>query len=181
MTLLLRLSGLAACAALALAGCDKTPSSAPVPQPKATAAGAPSAATPGPAVGAATVPGEGPDLEALRTPDWRKCLETGEAAAGQTAAMLACAEAEWKRQDAALNTAYQALMAKTPNAEQPLIRNAEKAWVTFRDAECDAQAAPDAGGSIQSLVLLECKTDLTLLRIQTLKQHQDEINMQDEG
>lgn len=48
------------------------------------------------------------------------------------------------------------------------LRLAQEAWNLYRDAECLFSASGSAGGSAYSMVLAECKDDLTRARIAKL-------------
>ncbi len=52
-----------------------------------------------------------------------------------TASQLACYEAEYAAQDKRLNTAYKTLMRLIPKSDQELLRNAQRQWIKYRDAD----------------------------------------------
>jgi uncharacterized protein YecT (DUF1311 family) len=77
-----------------------------------------------------------------------------------------CAEYQFTRADAELNDAYGAfkkLIANDVQARAHLLK-AQRAWLSFRDAECALEALPSEGGSSQALVILQCQTRLTQAR-----------------
>lgn len=86
----------------------------------------------------------------------------------------ACAHADWKAADAALNLAYQDAMAlleewdaALPSDEQggaKALREAQRAWITFRDKACAAEGHAMRGGSAEPLLVYGCMRLLTLER-----------------
>lgn len=58
-----------------------------------------------------------------------------------TAGMMECERQAFARWDKELNTAYFKLMKALPPAEQEALRNAQRKWLAFRDAEFAALAA----------------------------------------
>ena len=67
------------------------------------------------------------------------------------AAMNAQARAEFEKADAELNKTYEALLTKLPDAEgKEKLKQSQRAWVAFRDAEA-AFAANQARGRLRWL------------------------------
>ena len=92
-------------------------------------------------------------------------------AGGATFAMQDCISEELERQDRRLNGAYEALMGSVPEKRRAQLRDAQRKWIAFRDANCefyyDAQ-----GGSAARLASNECVVTLTADRaheLETLK------------
>ena len=85
--------------------------------------------------------------------------------------MTFCAEREWQIADADLNAAYGAaqVMMKAVDADLTkdqqgaalTLRDAQRAWVTFRDAACAAEGYPSRGGSIEPMIIYACRARLT--------------------
>lgn len=74
------------------------------------------------------------EIEARYTPALGLCLDTPD---GQTTAgTVGCIAEELKVQDAALNVAYRQLTAGMNPRQQAGLRNAQRAWIAFRDADC---------------------------------------------
>lgn len=75
-----------------------------------------------------------------------------------------CADLAFQAADAELNDAYADAVAFARDvggeAEEKL-RVAQRAWVVFRDAACDAEAYPNEGGSIQPMIFSYCLARLT--------------------
>ena len=82
-----------------------------------------------------------------------------------------CAEQEWLAADADLNAAYgvaraqmQGIDADLPASERgaaAYLRDAQRAWVTFRDATCAAEGYAMHGGSAEPMVIYGCRARLT--------------------
>lgn len=97
-----------------------------------------------------------------------------------TADMNRCADAEFARADADLNAAYRKALASIPEfASDPpwdpksweeALRASQRAWVAFRDAECDKHVAMFwTNGSGATVDILGCKTEKTEQRTKELK------------
>lgn len=87
---------------------------------------------------------------------------------GVTATMLACMSAETRRQDARLNQAYKTVLAQLSEARQRELRDAQRAWLKFRDANCRFYADPD-GGSIATVEASDCVMSATAARARELE------------
>lgn len=77
--------------------------------------------------------------------------------------MNLCAARMHARADTVLNERYQQLvrlMAPAPRRVQAL-REAQRAWIRFRDAECGFEASEFEGGSMQPMIDALCRADLT--------------------
>ncbi|MBF4473509.1 lysozyme inhibitor LprI family protein [Flavobacterium sp. HJJ] len=83
--------------------------------------------------------------------------------------MNATANANYKKADAELNKVYKQLMAMLDQNEKPLLIQAEKDWVKFRDSHCKFDASQYEGGSIQPLIYSTCLEELTKKRIAEIK------------
>ena len=96
--------------------------------------------------------------------------------------MNACAAIEFGQADAELNAAYRAAIAEArrldaeidrnydtrPTSEEKL-REAQRAWLVFRDAHCTFEAYGDArGGSMEPMSYEVCRTALTRERTEQL-------------
>lgn len=82
-----------------------------------------------------------------------------------------CAYDDWEAADAALNDAYQEAMAllqdwdaNLPEDEQggaQALKEAQRAWITFRDKACEAEGYAMKGGSAEPLLVYGCMRLLT--------------------
>ncbi len=92
-----------------------------------------------------------------------------------------CSQEGWERADKALNRAYQAALESAQvfdewpegRAEETL-RAAQRAWVPFRDAACDAEAATWEGGTGQAMIYYGCMEQLTVERTEHLQAYADQ-------
>lgn len=83
---------------------------------------------------------------------------------GPQSQMNICSANSYQQADARLNDIYKQAVAsaKVSGGEAPaLLRTAQRAWITYRDAACAAEAAPYEGGSIQPLIRTSCLKKLT--------------------
>jgi uncharacterized protein YecT (DUF1311 family) len=84
--------------------------------------------------------------------------------------MTQCAWADFEAADGELNWIYGAVIAAARNGGfEDEIRAAQRAWIGFRDAACEAEAAPYDGGSIQPMIEARCLERVTLARIEDLQ------------
>jgi uncharacterized protein YecT (DUF1311 family) len=85
---------------------------------------------------------------ALKEPtgDFDACMGK---AAGVTADMLDCIGADTKRQDAALNRNYQAVIKTLSADRRQKLVTAQRAWLAYRTAQTSFTADPDGGTSAQ--------------------------------
>ena len=85
-----------------------------------------------------------------------------------------CAALEFDTADKALNAQYKktraamvAIDADLDNdmkgAEKALVK-AQRAWVDYRDGECEAQGFEARGGSMEPMLVSGCKAELTKMR-----------------
>ena len=74
--------------------------------------------------------------------DYDACMEKS---GGVTSKMLDCIEAETERQEARLNRIYKKIMAQLDGAAKKRLREAQQAWIKFRDANVDFYRDPNGG------------------------------------
>lgn len=89
------------------------------------------------------------------------------------ATMTVCANRAYKQSDAELNKTYKAIAARLKD-DKPLAQKliaAQRAWVTFRDAECGFATGNAEGGSIYPMVLAACLDRQTKARTEDLKRY----------
>ncbi len=85
-----------------------------------------------------------------------------------TAGMIECIDAEFLRQDAQLNKAYQALMANLTEPRREKLKQAQRIWLKYRDANCDFYADPD-GGTMAQVSANNCMLSTTAERARELE------------
>ena len=79
-----------------------------------------------------------------------------------------CAGRDFQAADARLNAVYRSMMSRYDAPNQAFFKSAEKAWIAYRDAECNFETNGTAGGSINSMMLTQCRTEKTNARIKEL-------------
>src|SRR5262245_54003310 len=79
-----------------------------------------------------------------------------------------CAQQRYEKADARLNKAYKPLLAGLDPEHQVKLKAAQKAWIAFRDAECDLEASEALHGSMEGQVLFMCLEAATEARIKEL-------------
>jgi uncharacterized protein YecT (DUF1311 family) len=94
--------------------------------------------------------------------------------------MNICQQQVWQESDERLNAVYAETVAilQERDAEFPLdgaseedrLRAAQRAWVAFRDANCDAAGYSMRGGSAEPLLVFGCMHQMTEARIVELTQ-----------
>ena len=85
--------------------------------------------------------------------------------------MNQCAYLDWEKADTRLNDAYGLAMAllKDWDADLPeddrgaarALKEAQRAWITFRDKACEAEGYAMKGGSAEPLLVYGCMFQLT--------------------
>ena len=94
------------------------------------------------------------------------CYEADESQQG----MNRCAGDAYERADKALNAAWATAVVayKGDTDASKLLLDAQRAWLKYRDAHCQASAYDSLGGSIWPLLNSGCLADLTRKRTQEL-------------
>jgi uncharacterized protein YecT (DUF1311 family) len=101
-----------------------------------------------------------------------------------------CADLDFQRADAELNRVYREEIAGAHQADREIdrsfdrrptaeavLREAQRAWVIFRDAQCIYEAYGEArGGSMEPMVDSGCRARLTRERIAQLTQPAEEAH-----
>lgn len=102
--------------------------------------------------------------------------------ASATAEMNWCAEQEFDAADAELNKVYAEALKSIPEmASEPpydakawegALRASQRAWVAYRDAECDAHVPMFwTGGSGATAEIIGCRTTMTKARTKEIQEH----------
>jgi len=90
-------------------------------------------------------------------------------AGGMTGDMIACNGEELDRQDARLNNAYKKLMSsKLSRDRKKALLKAQRAWIKFREANCDYYTDPHGGWGARWNVS-ECLLTMTATRAKDLE------------
>ncbi|MCT7976367.1 lysozyme inhibitor LprI family protein [Laspinema olomoucense] len=85
--------------------------------------------------------------------------------------MNACARQRWEATDRELNRIYQTLVPQLSNSRRQQLVTAQRAWITFRDAECSFYSSIAEGGSMQPMLRSGCLANLTEIRNSELYQY----------
>lgn len=82
-----------------------------------------------------------------------------------------CAGDAYKKADAALNAAYKQVMARLKDSEDAAksLVAAQRAWIGYRDAECDFMSSGVEGGSARPMIVAQCLEQETTRRTDDLK------------
>jgi uncharacterized protein YecT (DUF1311 family) len=96
----------------------------------------------------------------------QECDRSDESQAG----MNICAHKDYEVADAKLNETYGEVMKRLSDDPdgRKLLQAAQRAWIAFRDAECDFSTADSQGGSIHPMLMLGCLQGLTEARTEQL-------------
>ena len=85
-----------------------------------------------------------------------------------------CAAQAYARSDAVLNQVWDRVYPPVRGSTLgDKVLTAQRAWLTFRDAACDSEAAVFEGGSLAPLIHATCMTRLTEARIRDLETFDD--------
>ena len=85
------------------------------------------------------------------------------------AEMNICWGKEYKAADATLNQVYRQLFAKLDDEQKAQLKNAQTAWLKYRDANCEFVADQYKGGSMRPMIAAICLADITSNRSTELK------------
>jgi uncharacterized protein YecT (DUF1311 family) len=102
--------------------------------------------------------------------EYSSCIDK---ANGVNLALIDCALAETKRQDARLNENYKRLMSKLTEERKSALLEAQRAWIKFRDANCAFWDDP-AGGQSAAVTAKECILTMTADRASELELANDQ-------
>ncbi|UTH75507.1 lysozyme inhibitor LprI family protein [Chromobacterium sp. IIBBL 290-4] len=109
------------------------------------------------------------DEAMLYSADYDQCMNQ----AASTAAMLDCIHTEHGKQDKLLNDNYKKLMAQFSSKRQPRLLAAQRLWLQYREANCQAYVDPD-GGTAEALTGADCMLRATAERAAELAKMQPE-------
>jgi len=96
--------------------------------------------------------------------------------------MTACAARDWQEADAALNAQWEQTAAHMrqrdamydhshedrPGFHDQLL-SAQRAWLAFRDAHCTTEGYVARGGTLEPMLVAQCKAELTRQRTRQLQ------------
>ena len=81
-----------------------------------------------------------------------------------TSENAACFEAEFARQDAALNAAWKGAFARVTGPDHARLLAAQRAWLAGRDPFCRKDSDAFSGGTIAPVIYSSCRVELTIRR-----------------
>lgn len=85
--------------------------------------------------------------------------------------MNICAGKAYEKSDAELNSLYKQIEARLKDDADTtkLLVTAQRAWVAFRDAECNFSSSEVSGGTAYPFISSSCLDNMTQIRIGNLK------------
>ncbi|MQG93788.1 lysozyme inhibitor LprI family protein [Pseudomonas sp. MN1F] len=98
------------------------------------------------------------------SPAYNQCMDK----ASSTQAMSSCIQAETQLQDQRLNRVYKQLMAKLDSAPQQSLRDVQRQWIGYRDANCKFHVQA-TGGTLAQLEGGMCMLDMNRERAAELE------------
>lgn len=75
--------------------------------------------------------------------------------------MNLCEGKNFEQADGRLNAVYGKLAAKVSPAGKAKLVDAQRAWIKYRDAQCQFEAFGTNGGSINGMMVSQCMTQMT--------------------
>lgn len=97
--------------------------------------------------------------------------------------MNACADIEYQKADKDLNAAYRQLRNKmsewdktadeTSRGALDALVAAQRAWVAFRDANCEVAGFQARGGTMEPMLVSSCLADMSTKRAEELRELSD--------
>lgn len=75
--------------------------------------------------------------------------------------MNTCSAEQYQLADQQLNATWQKVNAMADSNQKNLLKKAQNAWISLRDADCALLASGSEGGSVQPMVRNQCLTDKT--------------------
>ncbi|RAS32722.1 MULTISPECIES: lysozyme inhibitor LprI family protein [unclassified Pseudomonas] len=95
---------------------------------------------------------------------YNQCMDS----ASSTVAMSSCIQTETQLQDQRLNRVYQQLTTKLAPGPQKSLRDVQRKWITYRDANCKFHVQA-SGGTLAQLEGGMCVLDMTRERAAELE------------
>ncbi|RAU38789.1 lysozyme inhibitor LprI family protein [Enterobacter sp. RIT418] len=75
-----------------------------------------------------------------------------------------CSAQQYQAADKKLNQTYQAAIARAAAPQRDLLKKAQQAWITLRDADCAFIGSGTEGGSVQPMIMNQCLAEKTVER-----------------
>ena len=108
--------------------------------------------------------------------DLKKCL--AQHTNFTTAGMVNCVGTAYQQMDSRLNEVYSLLMGKLTPPKRELLKDAQRKWLAFRDAELKLTKSldPNVGGTISSVTGAGDSYEILKKRTKEIEQHLRTIN-----
>nr|WP_298100997.1 lysozyme inhibitor LprI family protein [uncultured Shinella sp.] len=103
--------------------------------------------------------------------------------------MNVCADRDYQKADDALNAAYKKALAAAHETDESLkdmgenyvgavdaLKRAQRAWIGYRDGQCELAGFGARGGSMEPMLVSGCLADLTTKRTAELKDFYEQEN-----
>lgn len=81
-----------------------------------------------------------------------------------------CAAKAYQIADQQLNMAYKQAQKHFDKGGQEKLKEAQKQWISYRDAQCAVEAYDSEGGSIQPVIINNCLERLTVQQAENVRQ-----------
>ncbi|HGA2976227.1 TPA: lysozyme inhibitor LprI family protein [Klebsiella aerogenes] len=78
--------------------------------------------------------------------------------------MNQCAAAQYQAAYKKLNETWQQALKRASGQQLELLKKAQQAWISLRDADCAFLASGAEGGSMQPMLISQCMTDKSVER-----------------
>lgn len=88
-----------------------------------------------------------------------------------------CSVRDYQTLDAQLNATYNTYRKMLEPKQKEALKQAELAWIKYRDLVCDYEADQYAGGSMSGLVYNSCLKRITTARLVDLKRYLEEAEL----
>lgn len=103
-----------------------------------------------------------------------RTIRTGIAVLGLLVAPFAAAQSgDASKADAELNGNYKTLLSQLDAPDQQRLRDAQRAWIAFRDKECAFRTQGGQSGAMDAATAADCVAELTRQRADALKRQLD--------
>jgi uncharacterized protein YecT (DUF1311 family) len=96
---------------------------------------------------------------------YQRCLDNS----SSTYEMRVCNGNELDYQDGLLNRYYKQAMRRLSKNEKRKLRNAQRAWIKYRDAKCESEGKSMRGGTGEFLLIGGCLVETTTQRAKELR------------
>lgn len=78
--------------------------------------------------------------------------------------MNQCAAAQYQAAEKKLNETWEQALKRASGKQQELLKKAQQAWISLRDADCAFLASGAEGGSMQPMLISQCMADKSVER-----------------